>query len=149
MFPLSVKNPNVPLQGSGKRGRRRRQQASEGGPPARDKTRLELGPERFVRWDIEPMGEVQKALDRLAVRAAEGGVETGESLRPVARQLNSLKSVRKRKEIINYPGKLSRENIQGKYPGEISRGTKEDYPGCIYNISTGGDVVNKYIMINI
>ena len=58
MFPLSIKNPDVPLMGG------RRQKKS--GPPTKDVTREETGPERFVRWDISPMNQVKQDLKEFA-----------------------------------------------------------------------------------
>lgn len=56
MFPLSIKNPSVPLMS----GRSRRR----GGPPKKDATRESSGPERFIAWDIKPMDTIKKNLDQ-------------------------------------------------------------------------------------
>ena len=58
MFPLSIKNPDVPLMGG------RRQKKS--GPPTKDMARDETGPERFVRWDISPMNQVKQDIKEFA-----------------------------------------------------------------------------------
>jgi hypothetical protein len=52
MFPLSIKNPAVPLMS----GRSRRR----GGPPKKDPNRESFGPERFIAWDIKPMDTIKK-----------------------------------------------------------------------------------------
>lgn len=57
MFPLSIKNPGVPLMGSG----RRRKGAD--GPPKKDVNRERLGPDRFIRWDVEPMDIIKEDLE--------------------------------------------------------------------------------------
>ena len=60
MFPLSVKNPAVPLAARATAGRLTRPKTLPD-PDLRQRT----GPERYVRWDIEPMDEVRAALDSL------------------------------------------------------------------------------------
>jgi len=56
MFPLSIKNPSVPLMS----GRSRRR----GGPPKKDTNRESLGPERFIAWDVKPMDSIKKNIDQ-------------------------------------------------------------------------------------
>jgi len=56
MFPLSIKNPAVPLMS----GRSRRR----GGPPKKDPNRESFGPERFIAWDVNPMDTIKKNLDQ-------------------------------------------------------------------------------------
>eukprot|EP01035_Chromulina_nebulosa_P019661 gene19661-25576_t len=57
MFPLSIKNPAVPLMGS--RGKKSYI------VPRKDLKRHLTGPERFIRWDIEPMDEIKENIDNL------------------------------------------------------------------------------------
>ena len=59
MFPLSCKNPEVPLVG----GRRSRVRPSA--LPKKDKNRAEIGPERYIRWDMMPLPLVQENLEAL------------------------------------------------------------------------------------
>ena len=61
MFPLSVKNPAVPMAARATAGRLTRPKSLPD-PDLRQRT----GPERYVRWDIEPMDEVRAALNSLA-----------------------------------------------------------------------------------
>jgi len=67
MFPLSVKNPGVPMA-AGRSGSRK---ASSGGAPKKNTQRMVLGPERFVRWDLDPLSEVKLNLDKAVMKAAE------------------------------------------------------------------------------
>lgn len=60
MFPLSVKNPAVPMAARATAGRLTRPKTLPD-PDLRQRT----GPERYVRWDIEPMDEVRAALNSL------------------------------------------------------------------------------------
>jgi hypothetical protein len=65
MFPLSVKNPGVPMQSGGGGRRRRRKSANDSPVPTKDSSRDKTGPERFIRYDLEPMNEVKIAMDNL------------------------------------------------------------------------------------
>jgi hypothetical protein len=67
MFPLSIKNPDVPLMGG------RRQKKS--GPPTKDLTRDETGPERFIRWDISPMNQVKQDIKEYISSSKSSGKE--------------------------------------------------------------------------
>jgi hypothetical protein len=62
MFPLSVKNPDVPLMG----GRSRRQKE----PPQLDHQRDKSGPERFIDWDMEALQPIKRAIQK-SVKAAQ------------------------------------------------------------------------------
>jgi len=63
MFPLSIKNPEVPLAA----GKTKKPSSIE---QARGDARMQsLGPERFVRWDLPDMKEPKAALDA----ATKGG----------------------------------------------------------------------------
>jgi hypothetical protein len=53
MFPLSIKNPSVPLMAG------RNAKKANSSPPQKDPTRATLGPERFIRWDLPPLDQVQ------------------------------------------------------------------------------------------
>eukprot|EP01041_Mallomonas_annulata_P012865 gene12865-27132_t len=60
MFPLSLKDPAVPLMGGRARRSRGIQQAME-----LERENALHGPERFIRWDLEPMNEVKNNLEAL------------------------------------------------------------------------------------
>ena len=70
MFPLSVKNPEVPMQSSGGRRRRRKTANSDSPVPKRDETRDITGPERFIRYDVAPMQEAKTDMQKLVTRQA-------------------------------------------------------------------------------
>ena len=53
MFPLSIKNPSVPLMAG------RNVKKANAAPPQKDPTRALLGPERFIRWDLPPLDQVK------------------------------------------------------------------------------------------
>lgn len=57
MFPLSIKNPAVPLM-AGRSAKR-----ANSAPPKKDFTRATLGPERFIRWDLPPLDQVKANLE--------------------------------------------------------------------------------------
>mmetsp|Transcript_203 Transcript_203/g.253 ORF Transcript_203/g.253 Transcript_203/m.253 type:complete len:617 (+) Transcript_203:103-1953(+) len=59
MFPLSIKNPGVSLMAS----RQTKRKASA--PPKRDSTRELLGPERFIRWDMDRLDVVKENMDEI------------------------------------------------------------------------------------
>jgi hypothetical protein len=59
MFPLSIKNPGVSLMAS----RQTKRKASA--PPKRDTTRELLGPERFIRWDMDRLDIVKENMDEI------------------------------------------------------------------------------------
>ena len=55
MFPLSIKNPSVPI--SSKRNKKR------SSPPQKDTKRAETGPERFINWKKQPLDRVALGLE--------------------------------------------------------------------------------------
>lgn len=57
MFPLSIKNPGVSLVSS----RSKRKTA----PPMKNIHRDVEGPERFIRWDMQPLDEVKANLEKI------------------------------------------------------------------------------------
>jgi len=57
MFPLSIKNPDVPLMAG------RSAKKANTVPPKKDPARAALGPERFIRWDLPPLDEVKANLE--------------------------------------------------------------------------------------
>ena len=66
MFPMSIKNPAVPLMAG------RSAKKANTAPPKKDPTRAALGPERFIRWDLPPLDEVRANLeDAIAEGTAE------------------------------------------------------------------------------
>lgn len=58
MFPLSVKNPVVPVVGG-----RRSKTAKRSSMPKRSDKRESSGPERFIRWDLPPLDVSKAKLD--------------------------------------------------------------------------------------
>ena len=73
MFPLSVKNPSVAMAARARTGRQSRPR-SVPDPDLLERT----GPERYIRWDIEPMDQVRAALDSLT-RSGKGPQATTNS----------------------------------------------------------------------
>mmetsp|Transcript_16340 Transcript_16340/g.37026 ORF Transcript_16340/g.37026 Transcript_16340/m.37026 type:complete len:520 (+) Transcript_16340:99-1658(+) len=78
MFPLSVKNPGVPMASG-------RGAAKKSAPPPKpDTNREDDGPERLVRWDLSPLDEVRRNLDRVAEQAERGALDLGRAKDPLA-----------------------------------------------------------------
>lgn len=74
MFPLSIKNPDTPIA-SGNRAARGSKRASLLLQTNSQSQREQTGPERFIRWDIEPLDQAKVALE--ALRAEQQELEDG------------------------------------------------------------------------
>ena len=82
MFPLSVKNPDVPLMSS-RSGRRKT------GPPKKDEARDRAGPERYIRYDVSPMDQVKEDLQE-ALRSGPAELKGDEESSGLYRALKSV-----------------------------------------------------------
>lgn len=73
MFPLSVKDPSVPMMGGRAARRRSAQEGTDSG----------LSPERFIRWDVEPLAEAKENLDKI-VQESEQNVSLKDQVLNIA-----------------------------------------------------------------
>jgi hypothetical protein len=103
MFPLSIKNPAVPLMS----GRSRRR----GGPPKKDPNRESLGPERFILWDIKPMDSIKKNLDKhIQVASSRSSPTQAEVIDKVINVIPTISQGFYSHPSINYGPKYSASN---------------------------------------
>lgn len=88
MFPLSVKNPEVPLA----TGRGKKQSSIDSARQGEDD--FELGPQRFVDWGVDPaMREAKRALDKKSSITGKRGVEQSQGMKDAI--LNTVPFFRK------------------------------------------------------
>lgn len=72
MFPLSIKNPSVPLSAG------RSKKKSSIAAAKVDPSRITFGPERFIRWDMGPLNEAKANIEACLERGEEQDAEEDE-----------------------------------------------------------------------
>jgi hypothetical protein len=82
MFPLSVKNPDVPFA----LGRAKKKT----GPPKPDTPRVETGPERYVDWEMPAMRPAREAVRVAQTQAAAVAAQSGNTLNGAKQMLGKV-----------------------------------------------------------